>query len=81
MKVIYSGIDENQFEVSASQRTIRRLARIAAGDECVAQLWVSVAGDDSQMGVTLTYDVTEHGAREIVDAWLTASATLPEVVL
>lgn len=81
MRVSHSEIDENEFDAFASARTIRRLARIAAGDECVAQLRVSVAGEDSQIGVTLTYDVTEHGAREIVDAWLAASALLPEVTL
>ena len=64
----------------------RRLARVAAADECVIALclereWQTVGFDGPFLEVTLDYEPGEGGAEEIANAWLAASALLPDVTL
>ena len=86
MQIIRPSMYQSVFSILVDMPTVRDLVRIAAADECVKTLRMErddilteIAGP--RITVDLTYDVSDAGAEEIANAWLAASASLPEVVL
>lgn len=78
--------DPRTFAILTDITHVRRIAQVASADECVTSLcfapdWPFVGGDGPYIEVTLDYAPADGGAEEIANAWLAASALLPEVVL
>lgn len=80
------------FAITADDAHARRIARVAVADTEVSQVaFVSACcqvyyavgenESDAAVEVTVGYAVTREGAEELANAWLAASALLPEVTL